>query len=980
MKNRRHFYLLTRVFTVGILFFSVLDLKSESVDWVGGTGLWFLNTNWSNGSIQYVPNSGSDAAIGNNGIASITDSGTAFANVLKVGVVSKGTLNINSAGKLTSASGEIGSAAGGDGAVVLNGSGSTWTNSGQLQVGIGGKGYLEITAGAKVSNTLGKVGVGGAGRGDVSVSGLGSTWTNAGDLILSDWGTSTLGVYTGATVSNVSAFLGYESTGTASATVSDGSLWTSSSDLFVGFKGSGQLSVTTGGQVSSTNGTIGHSNTTRTSSVTVDGVGSLWNSTASLFVGMAGKGDLSITTNGAVSSQDAYVGFEATGDGRVTVDKVGSAWTSRGQLHVGHGGNGWLEVKNGAKVRSVYGGVGVLSTGDGDVSVTGGGSEWINSADLVVGDAGTGTLDITLAGAVSASSGYIGKDTTGHGTVTINGVGSEWTNSQSLFVGHSGAALLEISGGGKATSASGFIGYDNGTRSAKATITGEGSIWTNTGSLQIGHLGTGVLEITGKGLVSNTTGIIGDGATGHGTVTVSGAGSLWTNTLDLNVGESGRGFLNIFGAGKVTNAYANIGHQAAGEGSVSVQGAGSTWEIANNLSVGSSGQGSLEIGAGSTVTAATSFIGHEESGVGEVTVSGNGTTWTNTGDLHVGYSGKGTFDMTGGKTSDLTGYLGYNETGVGTATIFSGTWRNSTALYVGYEGKGTLNLTGDGVVEVGASGTGTLTLANAAGSVGTLNIGAGDTVGTLLASSVHGGAGQARVNFNHAGVVTFDPFLTGSLSVSKSGSGTLRLTKANSYTGDTEVNDGKLEVSNTTGSATGLGTVIVGTLGTLEGTGLIAGPVEVNGTVSPGIGGVGSLGTGSQTWNSGGTYLWEIANAIGGKGTDWDWIAVTGDLTISSTLDNPFVISLVTLDLVGFDSLTSYAWTIVTVTGTIAAFTADQYHLDLGGFEPSYEGAFSLVQDGQNLNIVYAVPEPATWLLLAAGLLVTMVRFRRKLG
>ncbi len=72
-------------------------------------------------------------------------------------------------------------------------------------------------------------------------------------------------------------------------------------------------------------------------------------------------------------------------------------------------------------------------------------------------------------------------------------------------------------------------------------------------------------------------------------------------------------------------------------------------------------------------------------------------------------------------------------------------------------------------------------------------------------------------------------------AIAKTGSGTLRLAAANTYTSGTTLSSGTLIVENTSGSATGTGSVIVNG-GALCGTGSISGPVSVNvgGTLAPG--------------------------------------------------------------------------------------------------------------------------------------------------
>ena len=99
------------------------------------------------------------------------------------------------------------------------------------------------------------------------------------------------------------------------------------------------------------------------------------------------------------------------------------------------------------------------------------------------------------------------------------------------------------------------------------------------------------------------------------------------------------------------------------------------------------------------------------------------------------------------------------------------------------------------------------------------------------------------------------PISNGGLT--KAGTGTLRLTSANTYAGGTILSLGRMLVNNPSGSGTGSGTVTVNG-GVLGGTGTMAGALMVNagGTVSPGL----SIGT--LTFNSsatfGGTNFMEI--------------------------------------------------------------------------------------------------------------------------
>jgi fibronectin-binding autotransporter adhesin len=132
------------------------------------------------------------------------------------------------------------------------------------------------------------------------------------------------------------------------------------------------------------------------------------------------------------------------------------------------------------------------------------------------------------------------------------------------------------------------------------------------------------------------------------------------------------------------------------------------------------------------------------------------------------------------------------------------------------------------------------------GGGNTLTLGAGGVTvqaGTgahVIASDVALGANQTWSNvstnaFNVSGSVSGSSALrigaTGSFAVPSTG--VIRLTGANTYSGGTTINGGMLVVDNLTGSGTGTGPVTVNSLGTLAGSGSIAGLALNFGTVAP---------------------------------------------------------------------------------------------------------------------------------------------------
>jgi fibronectin-binding autotransporter adhesin len=114
----------------------------------------------------------------------------------------------------------------------------------------------------------------------------------------------------------------------------------------------------------------------------------------------------------------------------------------------------------------------------------------------------------------------------------------------------------------------------------------------------------------------------------------------------------------------------------------------------------------------------------------------------------------------------------------------------------------------------------------------------------------------------------------------KAGDGTLELTNANTYAGNTRVSAGKVLVSNTTGSATGSGSLSVLAGAVLAGSGSVGGATTISGALQPGESGTESLEFGSTlTLAAGSTTGLDITGA-----TTHDKLVVTGALDASGTI------------------------------------------------------------------------------------------------
>jgi len=326
---------------------------------------------------------------------------------------------------------------------------------------------------------------------------------------------------------------------------------------------------------------------------------------------------------------------------------------------------------------------------------------------LTVGDAIYDYANLEIQnGSVSSGSGRIGNDAGSYGTATVSGAGSSWTNSSSLNVGYAGTGFLSIDSGGSVSNSYGYLGYLAGGYGS-ATVSGTDSSWTNSSSLFVGYAGTGYLNIYSGGSVSNTIGYLGNLAGGYGSAYVSGTGSSWTNSSSLSVGNSGTGYLRIYSGGSVSDSGGSLGSYAGGSGTVTVSGAGSSWTNTSGLTVGFAGTGYLKIDSGGQVSNSYGYLGSSAGGSGTVTVSGAGSSWTNSSSLIVGSSGTGSLNIdSGGQVSNTIGYLGMDSGGSGTATVTNGgAWTNTDSLHLGgYStvagGTGVLNVNTGGSVDV----------------------------------------------------------------------------------------------------------------------------------------------------------------------------------------------------------------------------------------------------------------------------------------
>ncbi len=286
------------------------------------------------------------------------------------------------------------------------------------------------------------------------------------------------------------------------------------------------------------------------------------------------------TVNIAPSTQfspQVYVGQGTNGTGTVIVDN-GTLRGNGSEMLVGVFGNpgSTLTVQNGGLVVGDFGAIGVgpfAGSSTGVVTVTGAGSLWDAARDSA-GNVDP-TSDLTINNGVSMTSliinrggqvidgiGLVGNQAANDtlNTVVVDGAGSKWTNLTELTVGFfqfgfgpgSSTGAVNITNGGQVTAPSVLVGLltdGGGGNLDRIAVSGAGSSLQASGTMVVGYFGTGVLDISGGAIVSDSRGIIGYTSATPGSLVLNGVGALDTN----HVGSNSVGIVTVSGAGSRWN-------------------------------------------------------------------------------------------------------------------------------------------------------------------------------------------------------------------------------------------------------------------------------------------------------------------------------------------------------------------------------------------------------------------------------------------
>jgi autotransporter-associated beta strand protein len=556
------------------------------------------------------------------------------------------------------------------------------------------------------------------------------------------------------------------------------------------------------------------------------------------------------------------------------------------------------------------------------------------------------TVDFSTQSFSSSSTAGYSKNNSGTLAFAGNTYGGGFTLNAGTIITRGVNAM-----GGNATA--GPLTLNGGTVAANATrdFSGKYSGITIGGDIQFGSTTTpasGSANLT----FSNTVSL----GSSMRTLTLGGSGAIAFSGVISNTGSDGITFTsNTNGTGRFD--ISNTANTFSGPININGDGGTGIAEVRFTLdgSLGNTGN-TININGGrlATATIGGTYSITSSRGIQVGNTAGTSISTTSTGTLT--YNGiiadlmgstPGSWAKQGAATLSLGGistYTGSTTINNGTLLLTSGNDRLpiTTTLSIGLAASanlGTLNLNGFNQQLAGLnsiSGINATTGNNTVTSAGAATL-------TLSGSGTY--AYGAGTNAN-SGVIT------GAISIIKNGSGLQTFGDANTYTGTTAVNQGTLTIN---GVQTGTGAVTVASTATLGGSGTIPGAISMSGIISPGNS-PGTINTGAFTFNTNSTYKFEISNATGDAGTDWDKINANGVVDVSAS---PITIDVTSISIVNFDNTSNYTWVIATGS-SITGFNVANFIINITNFLPPLGGgSFSVSQSGNNLNLVYSpIPYP----------------------
>lgn len=591
--------------------------------------------------------------------------------------------------------------------------------------------------------------------------------------------------------------------------------------------------------------------------------------------------------------------------------------------------------------------------------------------DVVLKNSGTGKLTITSdVEHFNDNDRPINfKPTTGE--IEWSGVlGDPSTQSLSILQNASGTTTLSGN-----NTYSGTTSIQNGTliagnNNALGSTTGGTSI-TNAASLQLNGVNIGAEALTLSSIGSASTGGLfsnsGSANTYAGNITLGNTGKIRVDTNSTTLTVSGQVSL--------------AGNQLQLEADATSDG-GSTLEVSGQIT----GSGSLNVVSGQGNVILSNDTNNFD---GPITVGFvRNFDFSSIANINGGASALGT------PTSSVNGTITVSNGGSFTRLQHTGNSASTTDRI--------FSLNGTGEAAIRTSGTGKLTISSNLAHTS-------DNSRTLTLDTTNGEMEWTGNIINPS---------TQTLTLKKSGSNTLTLSGNNTYSGGLTASGGTLILNsnNALGGTAGNGALTIGGssleiasgvtiangtltlssnntairgLGTLQrnvtidDTGNAFSSIQAGTNTTP-IGTLGLGNGGTSTFQTGGSYVWNMNDFTGAYGTGYSALEFSGTLNIQATALNPFNISINGYNGSSLGTPANFTWgntynfEIVRAT-SITNFNADFFRLDASSLFGDH-WRWSIYESGNSLWLRYdAVPEPGTW-FAGVSLVGTffLIRLRKK--
>lgn len=281
---------------------------------------------------------------------------------------------------------------------------------------------------------------------------------------------------------------------------------------------------------------------TAVADVTIDGVtqnvpsGTGFDAVGDLYVGLNATARLNVTSGGAVTNDNAFIGLSNTSQGEVFVSGAGATWTTDGDLYIGWDGNAFVMVDDGASI--IARGATILAanpTGYAQLTISGtSGSRGVLSTPYLFKGIGTGELQWDGGILQARGNEFEFFPNFSFGEIVIQGGGAFFdTNGYNVGVQTSGILI----------GTGGFTKLGAGTLTIAGNNSWDGDTTVSAGTLELG-------SYTQSGSQTLTIGVT--DAANFGKLNVNGVANFNNSNLGVDVIGSPTLANNLSLAGVVT--------------------------------------------------------------------------------------------------------------------------------------------------------------------------------------------------------------------------------------------------------------------------------------------------------------------------------------------------------------------------------------------------------------------------------------------